>query len=108
MKTLFENELDRASTFGNDHKKFTYVMSLLRSILQYAAIGAYEKLNRIGLQLDPTDDACILYELKALYDSSFPNVLNRVIPAIRAQGHPDFCTGWFERPHGDIGQRLNT
>ena len=96
MKHIFENQLEVARGLDlTTTSQFDYVVSLLRSILQYAVIGAYEKIDEVG-DLDPHDQITIIRLLRNPTESASTEVLSRLIPHLRDVVQPSFCTGWFE------------
>ena len=113
MRTIFEQEIEIAETLHVSYK-FNHSTTILRSVLQHAAIGGIEKLRQIQ-SIDSRDNWFIFYELIKLYDSSPIDILDRIaIPQIRVTlGCPTFCQGWYShessqgaRCEGDLVKRL--
>ena len=100
MNELFSALLHRAKTVESPERKFNFITAIVRSILQHAAIGAYEKYDQLGNQLDPHEATTVLQCLRRPVDSSPLDVLNRLIPHIRSPHSPRFCQGWFEPAGG--------
>ena len=107
MKHLFSEQLRLAINRKNPHEQFNHLIPVIRSITQHAAIGAYEKFDKIG-QLDDQEAHTVLHLLRNPNDSSPIDVLNRIIPHIRASGHSRFCYGWYEMSSdADIADKMS-
>ena len=96
MKSIFGSQLEVARGPAlPTASQIDYAVSLLRSILQYAAIAAYEKIDAAG-DLDPHDQLTIIRLLRNPTESASTEVLSRLIPHLRDVVQPSFCSGWFE------------
>ena len=95
MERLFAAQLAIARAWESPHEQFNHVIPVIRSIVQHAAIGAYEQFDRIG-QLEDREALTVLNLLRNPNDSSPVDVLNRLIPHLRSAGYTSFCYGWYE------------
>ena len=96
MKNIFTRHLEAVSGLsGPTSCQVDYTVSLLRSIVQYAAIGAYEKIDMAG-ELDPHERLTVIRSLRNPTDSALTDVLSRLILQLRAVVQPSYCKGWFE------------
>ena len=100
MYELFADRLQGAKDLEAPERRFNSITAIIRSMLQHAAIGAFEKFDQVD-QLDPREATTVLHLLRRPLDSSPLDVLNRLIPYIRASHAPQFCNGWFETPSSD-------
>ena len=100
MQELFSTLLDRTADLDSPERQFNSITAIIRSMLQHAAIGAYEIHDQHD-QLDPREATTVLHALRRPVDSSPLDVLNRLVPYVRALLSPRFCDGWFEETRGD-------
>lgn len=96
MQALFLDQLSAVRDHKSPHEAFNHSIALIRAILQHAAIGAYEQHDQVS-QLDPQEEVTILSALRNPTDSAPVDVLNRLIPHLRARTKSLYCQGWFEK-----------
>ncbi|BBP85443.1 hypothetical protein PHLH8_50850 [Pseudomonas sp. Pc102] len=98
MKDMYRAELLRARNLANDTEKFNYLNSVLRSILQVAALSTLEIVKR----LTPSeDDDRTLDDFAARFlqpsDGLPVEVIDKLVPVVRSHIEPQFLKGWYER-----------
>jgi tetratricopeptide (TPR) repeat protein len=96
MRTLFSRELDRASHLEDAGLRFGYLISVLRAILQHAAVSALEFCYRHGGDYEEGQLAETAGRLLNPNDGDVHHALNGLIPVIRNGGWTSCCSGWFE------------
>ena len=86
MKSLFEKQLVLVGELDNPERKFNHLIATVRSLLQYAAIGAFEKFDFQNVQENSLDQSHIVGLLRAPTDTSPIQILDKLIPCIRSFG----------------------
>jgi hypothetical protein len=89
MKKIFLNEIERLPYIVEEGTQFSYIMGIIRAILQYCSYSAIEylysssshSLEDVGLE--------VVKQLLSPSDGSFVNVLDRLLPEIR--NNLEFC-----------------
>lgn len=105
MKDKFNAELEHSRSMTSSVEKVIYLSSVLRSVLQTAAISSLE----IATQLIPSasDDKVIagfLDRLRQPSDGLPVEIIDYLTPPIRSFIDRAFCNGWFEP--GVVGNPL--
>lgn len=96
MRNRYLSELDEAMAIQDDGRRFSYLLAIERSLLQYTAISTFEYVDFSKTEESAFDRNSLLQALHSLNDSSPLEVLDRLIPVIRGDGWAEFCFGWFE------------
>ena len=95
MKSLYLKQLDVAKEKQNNSERLVYLTSVLRSLLQTSVVCSFE----ITKNLTPSDEID-LAELTNRFckpsDGLPLEILNTLIPIIRAYAATDYLQGWFE------------
>ncbi|MCX9110618.1 ATP-binding protein [Providencia rettgeri] len=95
MKSLYLKQLDLAKEKQNNSERLVYLTSVLRSLLQTSVVCSFE----ITKNLTPSDEID-LAELTNRFckpsDGLPLEILNTLIPIIRAYTATDYLRGWFE------------
>lgn len=96
MRGLFSREMDLAAGLEDAGLKFGYLISVVRAILQHAAVSALEYCYRHGGDFEEWELAQTAGRLLNPNDGDTHHTLNALIPVIRNCGWSSCCSGWFE------------
>ncbi|EPJ9919839.1 hypothetical protein L4Z50_002601 [Pseudomonas aeruginosa] len=95
MKSIYQNQLELASTIENNSEKLTFLTAVLRSVLQLAVISTFE----IAKKLTPHDesDMAELAERFCKPADGMPlQIIDCLAPFLRAYVDKTLYPGWFE------------
>lgn len=98
MEEIYKNELAVARGLASDAESLNYLTSILRSLLQVIAISALEVSRQATPVVNGELDIKRFVDRFANPSDGLPvEVLDYVVPIIRAGVSRTFMTGWFER-----------
>ncbi|WP_155628436.1 AAA family ATPase [Burkholderia territorii] len=98
MKEIYLAEIEVAAKLGSKAERFQYFTSILRSMLQAAAIFSFEIVNRLTPASE--DDPRLGQLIQRFHQPSdgLPlEALDVLIPIIRSYVSKTFMNGWFEK-----------
>ncbi len=98
MLTKYTHLLRQICKIENDFEKLTFLTSLIRSILQVAAISSLEIVNKFTVSEEiGIEDFLIRFEAPS--DGLPREILDVLVPLIRSDYDVEYLNGWFEPTH---------
>jgi len=101
MLTKYTELLTQICEIENDFEKLTFLTSLIRSILQVAAISSLEIVNKFTVSDEiGIEDFLIRFETPS--DGLPREILDVLVPLIRSDYDVEYLNGWFEPTHSQV------
>lgn len=99
MKRIYQESFSKALSIDNHTEKLTFLTSILRSILQTAVICTFE-ITKNFTPHDESDLAELADRFQKPSDGLPLQILDNLVPFVRAHFDKQFLSGWFELIRG--------
>lgn len=102
LSNIYLSELEKIKDSSEPHYKLNYSLSILRSLLQAAAVVAIEISDRLIDEAElPNNYKLLKSRMQEPNDGLAREVIDSLTPVIKGQINPGFYNCWFESYSGD-------